>query len=178
MTRDQWDATLTWMTERHGMPNIHDAERALILDYLATHHPPKAPAGAGGFRNPFAPQYLCAGTSFCWNPDDHEAICQLLAIASFPDRACGDDRLLQQADVRIPDHRGPRAFLAKVAPVRRQNGTQQRQKLIPRKGKQLEPTMPVQARSAFPAGRPRRSELNAVKGGCFRPSNVSLSPAS
>jgi mono/diheme cytochrome c family protein len=56
MTRDQWDATLTWMTERHGMPNIQGAERALILDYLATHHPPKAPARANGFRNPFAPQ--------------------------------------------------------------------------------------------------------------------------
>lgn len=56
MTRDQWDETLTWMTERHGMPNIQGTDRDLILDYLATHHPPKAPARAGGFRNPFAPQ--------------------------------------------------------------------------------------------------------------------------
>jgi hypothetical protein len=28
----------------------------VILDYLAAHHPPKAPSRAGGFRNPFAPQ--------------------------------------------------------------------------------------------------------------------------
>jgi mono/diheme cytochrome c family protein len=56
MTRDKWDETMTWMTERHGMPDIQGADRDLILDYLATHHPPKAPAQAGGFRNPFAPQ--------------------------------------------------------------------------------------------------------------------------
>ena len=56
MTREKWDETLTWMTERHNMPGIQGAERDLILDYLATRHPPKAPARAGGFRNPFAPQ--------------------------------------------------------------------------------------------------------------------------
>ena len=56
MTRDEWDETMTWMTERHGMPEIQGADRDLILDYLAKHHPPKAPARAGGFRNPFAPQ--------------------------------------------------------------------------------------------------------------------------
>jgi len=56
MTRDRWDETMTWMTERHGMPDIQGADRGLILDYLAKHHPPKAPARAGGFRNPFAPQ--------------------------------------------------------------------------------------------------------------------------
>jgi mono/diheme cytochrome c family protein len=55
LTRDKWDETLTWMTERHGMPDIQGADRDLILDYLATHHPPKAPSRAGGFRNPFAP---------------------------------------------------------------------------------------------------------------------------
>jgi hypothetical protein len=56
MTRDKWDETLTWMTERHGMSDIQGAARARILDYLATHYPPKAPARAGGFRNPFTPQ--------------------------------------------------------------------------------------------------------------------------
>jgi mono/diheme cytochrome c family protein len=55
MARDRWSETLTWMTERHGMPDIQGADRDLILDYLATHHPPKAPARAGGFKNPFAP---------------------------------------------------------------------------------------------------------------------------
>ena len=56
LTRDKWDETMVWMTERHGMPDIQGADRDLILDYLATHHPPKAPARAGGFKNPFAPQ--------------------------------------------------------------------------------------------------------------------------
>ena len=55
LTREKWDETMVWMTERHGMPDIQGADRDLILDYLATHHPPKAPARAGGFRNPFAP---------------------------------------------------------------------------------------------------------------------------
>ena len=50
------DETLTWMTERHGMPDIQGGDRDLILDYLAAHHPPKAPTRAGGFKNPFAPQ--------------------------------------------------------------------------------------------------------------------------
>ena len=55
MTRDKWDETMTWMTERHGMPDLQGADRDLILDYLATHQLPKAPTRAGGFRNPFAP---------------------------------------------------------------------------------------------------------------------------
>jgi hypothetical protein len=38
------------------MPDIQGADRDLILDYLAAHHSPKAPARAGGFKNPFAPQ--------------------------------------------------------------------------------------------------------------------------
>ncbi len=56
MTREKWDETLTWMTERHNMPDIRGADRDVILDYLAAHHPPKAPSRAGGFKNPFAPQ--------------------------------------------------------------------------------------------------------------------------
>ncbi|MBM1173570.1 hypothetical protein ACFSM9_09145 [Microvirga arabica] len=56
MTRDKWDETLTWMSTRHGMPEIEGADRDLILDYLTAHHPPKAPARSGGFKNPFAPQ--------------------------------------------------------------------------------------------------------------------------
>jgi mono/diheme cytochrome c family protein len=55
-TRPQWDDTLIWMTERHNMPNVQGAERDLILDYLARHYAPKAPSGAGGWKNPFAPQ--------------------------------------------------------------------------------------------------------------------------
>lgn len=56
MSRDNWNETLTWMTERHNMPDIQGADRELILDYLASHHPPRAPSQAGGFKNPFAPQ--------------------------------------------------------------------------------------------------------------------------
>ncbi|MXQ14107.1 hypothetical protein [Microvirga makkahensis] len=55
-TREQWDDTLTWMTERHNMPDVQGAERELILDYLAQHYPPRAPSRAGGWKNPFAPQ--------------------------------------------------------------------------------------------------------------------------
>jgi hypothetical protein len=56
MTRERWDETLNWMTERHRMPDIQGSDRDLILNYLATQHPPKAPSRGGGFRNPFAPQ--------------------------------------------------------------------------------------------------------------------------
>ena len=56
MSRERWDETLVWMTERHNLPNLEGADRALILDYLAAAHPEKLPSRAGGFRNPFAPQ--------------------------------------------------------------------------------------------------------------------------
>ncbi|HYF55263.1 MAG TPA: hypothetical protein VEA41_13475 [Salinarimonas sp.] len=55
MTRSQWDDTLVLMTSRHNMPDIQGADRDLILDYLATHHPPRT-QGRGGWKNPFAPQ--------------------------------------------------------------------------------------------------------------------------
>jgi hypothetical protein len=54
MSRDKWDKTLTWMTERHNMPALSGPERELILDYLSNHHPPKAPSQRVGFKNPFA----------------------------------------------------------------------------------------------------------------------------
>ncbi len=54
LTRPQWDDSLAWMTKRHNMPDIQGQERELILDYLTTHYPPRAPARAGGWRNPFA----------------------------------------------------------------------------------------------------------------------------
>ena len=56
LTRTQWDESLSWMTTRHNMPDIQGADRELILSYLATHYPPRAPSRAGGFKNPFAPQ--------------------------------------------------------------------------------------------------------------------------
>jgi hypothetical protein len=56
MTRSQWNDSLTWMTERHKMPDIQGADRDLILDYLARTYPVRAPSRAGGFKNPFAPE--------------------------------------------------------------------------------------------------------------------------
>ena len=52
MSRERWDETLTWMTERHNMPPLEGADRELILDYLAKAHPPRQ--ATGGFKNPFA----------------------------------------------------------------------------------------------------------------------------
>lgn len=53
MDRDRWDATLTWMTEKHNMPVLEGEERRQVLDYLAAAFPPKP---AGGWRSPFAPR--------------------------------------------------------------------------------------------------------------------------
>lgn len=52
MSRERWDGTVTYMTERHGMPPIEGKDRKLILDYLATHFPERAPSRPG-WRNPF-----------------------------------------------------------------------------------------------------------------------------
>lgn len=56
MSREKWDATLDWMTERHAMPKLEGEDRAAILGYLAEAFPPKAPAADGGWKSPFAPQ--------------------------------------------------------------------------------------------------------------------------
>jgi len=49
MSRDRWDQTLDWMTERHGMAPPEPDERALIVDYLATAFPSRR----RGRPNPF-----------------------------------------------------------------------------------------------------------------------------
>lgn len=56
MTRERWDETLHWMSEKQAMPVLEGEERKLVLDYLARAFPPKAPAAAGGWKSPFAPQ--------------------------------------------------------------------------------------------------------------------------
>jgi hypothetical protein len=42
MNRERWDATLTWMTERHGMPELAGEERVRFLDYLTASFGPAA----------------------------------------------------------------------------------------------------------------------------------------
>jgi hypothetical protein len=54
MSRDRWDESLTWMTERHRMPELKGKEREDVLAYLAEAFPERKQPG--GWRNPFAPQ--------------------------------------------------------------------------------------------------------------------------
>jgi hypothetical protein len=53
MNRRQWDESLNWMTEKHGMPKLEGKERDTVLNYLEATFPPRAPSGGGGFQNPF-----------------------------------------------------------------------------------------------------------------------------
>ena len=63
MSRERWDETLTWMSERHGMPKIEGEERERVLDYLTAHlgpvakgEPKRSPFLTQPQRkNPFAP---------------------------------------------------------------------------------------------------------------------------
>jgi hypothetical protein len=43
MTRAQWDETLNYMLDEHGMAQLEGTLRAQILDYLATTYPPDRP---------------------------------------------------------------------------------------------------------------------------------------
>lgn len=45
MSRKRWDDTITWMVENQNMPEPTNAERRVLLDYLATHF---GEAGSGG----------------------------------------------------------------------------------------------------------------------------------
>ena len=51
MSRARWDETLTWMSERHGMPELEGEERARFLDYLSAHFGPATESEQG--RAPF-----------------------------------------------------------------------------------------------------------------------------
>ena len=55
MTRRQWEDSLQWMTDRHGMSPLPAKDQKAVLDYLEATFPPRAPAG-GGWQNPFAPR--------------------------------------------------------------------------------------------------------------------------
>jgi hypothetical protein len=56
MTRRQWEDSLQWMTDRHGMSPLPAKEQKAVLDYLEATFPPRQPAGRGGWQNPFAPR--------------------------------------------------------------------------------------------------------------------------
>ncbi len=49
MSRERWDGTIEDMRIRHNMPDPDAADRALMLDYLATAFPPRQ----RGRPNPF-----------------------------------------------------------------------------------------------------------------------------
>jgi hypothetical protein len=54
LSRERWDETINYMTERHGMPKLEGKDRETILNYLAKTFPPKAEPR--GFQNPFLKQ--------------------------------------------------------------------------------------------------------------------------
>ena len=56
MTRRQWEDSLQWMTDRHKMSPLPEKDKKIVLDYLETTFPPRAPAAGRGFQNPFAPR--------------------------------------------------------------------------------------------------------------------------
>ena len=53
LSRDKWDETFTYMTERHKMPEITGKDRMVMLDYLSTTFGPKVGRSARGWKNPF-----------------------------------------------------------------------------------------------------------------------------
>jgi len=52
MSRRQWDESIALMVQKHGMPALDDKDKKVVLDYLETTFPPRAPA-SGGWQNPF-----------------------------------------------------------------------------------------------------------------------------
>ena len=56
-THTDTEAELQWMTDKHKMPPLPEKERKIVLDYLEATFPPRtAPAGRGGWQNPFSPR--------------------------------------------------------------------------------------------------------------------------
>jgi hypothetical protein len=53
LSRQRWDEVLTWMTERHKMPDVEGEDRDKMLDYLTSAFPERRQRG---WKNPFAPQ--------------------------------------------------------------------------------------------------------------------------
>jgi hypothetical protein len=55
LTRAGWEDSLNLMVRRHNMPPLDEKDRAVVLGYLETAFPPRAPAGRG-WQNPFSKQ--------------------------------------------------------------------------------------------------------------------------
>ena len=53
MTRAQWEDSISLMARRHNMSPLDDKDRETVLNYLEAAYPPRAPAGRGGWVNPF-----------------------------------------------------------------------------------------------------------------------------
>jgi len=49
MSRERWAATYEEMRSRHNMPELPDADLALVLDYLAQHFPSRSRAPVNPF---------------------------------------------------------------------------------------------------------------------------------
>ena len=56
MSRRQWEESIELMVKRHNMPPLADKDQKIVLDYLEATFPPRAPAGRGGWQNPFSPR--------------------------------------------------------------------------------------------------------------------------
>ena len=56
MNRRQWEDSLQLMFDKHGMPPLPAKDREIVLNYLETTFPPRAPTNRGGWQNPFAPR--------------------------------------------------------------------------------------------------------------------------
>lgn len=52
LSRAGWDDSINLMIRRHNMPPPDPKDREVLLNYLETAYPPRAP-GRGGWQNPF-----------------------------------------------------------------------------------------------------------------------------
>ena len=56
LTRAGWEDSLNLMVRRHNMPPLDEKDRTVVLGYLETAFPPRAPAGGRAWQNPFTKQ--------------------------------------------------------------------------------------------------------------------------
>ncbi len=56
LTRAGWEDSINLMVRRHNMPPLDGKDREVVLNYLETTYPPRAPAGGRGWQSPFTKQ--------------------------------------------------------------------------------------------------------------------------